>query len=386
MRIRTSTALGILVSLATLALPLLAQAATFSPARGQEEVPLVEGKAGSGVIRFSGSGVSERIIRGRRSAMLSIPIEVDNRSHKDLLMNTLDLWVVTPDGTVLSQPELRQNGVAVWRAEVNAKKRSQLVALFRLGTASSFDSFELHWGGLLAYRPRTGVVQYAAAPGDGYVSQVPAAAPSSTDSGRDIDDQYPLDDLYAADPYWTLEDPDDWNEPYYGLSFGFVFGYPWYPYGYYPYYGYPGYGYGYYPPYYPYYPCSGCTGISGRQVKENAILDQAGRDPTGTSGGVRRVDSAAARGRDRGSGEPGRVITTTSRSSVGRATGSRSSRNRSSISRTSRSRGSGGRSSVGRSSAGRSSAGRSSAGRSSAGRSSAGRSSAGRSSGRGRGR
>ncbi|MCZ6832671.1 MAG: hypothetical protein O7F11_02895, partial [Acidobacteria bacterium] len=199
MRIRTSIALGILFSLAS---PLLVQAATFSPAEGQEEVPLVEGKAGSGVIRFSASGVSERIVRGRRGAMLSIPIEVDNRSHKDLLVNTLDIWVVTPDGTILSQPELRQNGVAVWRAEVNARKRSQLVALFRLGSAAAFDSFELHWGGLLAYRPRTGVVSYAAAPGGGYVPQASAPSSAGSESERGVDDQLAYEDSYAyEDPY-----------------------------------------------------------------------------------------------------------------------------------------------------------------------------------------
>ncbi len=391
MRVRTSIPLGILFSMVALASPQLLQAATFSPAQGQAEVSLVEGKAGSGVIRFDHSGISERIVRGRHGAMLSIPIEVDNRSHKDLLVNTLDIWVVTPSGTVLSQPELRQGGVAVWRAEVNAKKRSQLVALFRLGSVDAFDSFELHWGGLLAYRPRTGVVHYAAAPGEGYVPQTAAAVPPSTGPGTGAGEQVVYEDLYEVEPYWTVDDPDYWNEPYYGLSFGFVFGYPWYSYGYYPYYGYPGYGYGYYPPYYPYYPCSGCTGISGRQVKENEILRQAGRSPDGrspvtNSAGVQRVDTASARSRDRGTGEPGRVITTTSRSSVGRATGSRSSSSRSSVGRSTSSRSSS-RSSVSGSSRSRSSAGRSSVGRSSAGRSSAGRSSGGsRSSGRGRGR
>jgi len=177
MRIRTSTALGILVSLVALASPPPSQAATFTPAQGQEEAPLVLDKADAGVIRFSGSGVSHRIVRGRQDVVLSIPVEVDNRSRKDLLVNTLDLWIVTPDGTVLSQPELRQNGVAVWRAEINAKERSQLVALFRLGRAPAFDGFELHWGGLLAYRPRTGVVKYAAMPGDGYVPPSMAAEP-----------------------------------------------------------------------------------------------------------------------------------------------------------------------------------------------------------------
>jgi len=395
MRIRTSIALGILFSLASLASPPLLQAATFSPAAGQEEVPLVEGKAGSGVIRFSASGVSERIVRGRRGAMLSIPIEVDNRSHKDLLVNTLDIWVVTPDGTVLSQPELRQNGVAVWRAEVNARKRSQLVALFRLGSAAAFDSFELHWGGLLAYRPRTGVVSYAAAPGGGYVPQAAAPSSAGSGSGGGVDDQFAYEDLDGADPYWTLDDPDDWNEPYYGLSFGFVFGYPWYSYGYYPYYGYPGYGYGFYPPYYPGYPCSGCSGSSGRQVKEDAILRQAGSSPVRDSGRGRLVDTATARSRGRASGEHGRVITTTSRSSSGRVTGSRTSSRRSSVGRATTyrgSRGSVGRSSVGRSGGGRSSGARSGGGRSSGGRAGGGRSGGGRagggsrSSGRGRGR
>lgn len=399
MRIRTSIALGILFSLASLASPPLLQAATFSPAAGQEEVPLVEGKAGSGVIRFSASGVSERIVRGRRGAMLSIPIEVDNRSHKDLLLNTLDIWVVTPDGTVLSQPELRQNGVAVWRAEVNARKRSQLVALFRLGSAAAFDSFELHWGGLLAYRPRTGVVSYAAAPGGGYVPQASAAAPSSagSESRGGVDDQYAYEDISETDPYWTLDDPGYWNEPYYGLSYGFIYGDPWYSYGYYPYYGYfgYGYGYGYYPPYYPGYPCSGCSGSSGRQVKEDAILRQAGSSPVRDPGRGRLVDTATARSRGRASGEPGRVITTTSRSSSGRVTGSRTSSRRSSVGRATTYRGSRGsvgrssgvRSGGGRSGGGRSSGVRSGGGRSGGGRSSGGRASGGsRSSGRGRGR
>jgi hypothetical protein len=354
MRIRTSIPLGILFSLVALALPQLLQAATFSPAEGQEEVPLVEGKAKSGVIRFDRGGVSERIVAGRRGAMLSIPIEVDNRSHKDLLVNTLDLWVVTSDGTVLSQPELRQSSVAVWRAEVNAGKRSPLVVLFRLGTAAAFDSFDLHWGGLLAYRPRTGVVSFAAAPGGGYVPQASPAAPSSagSESGSGVDDQYAYGDLHEADPYWTLDDPGDWNEPYSGLSLGFVFGYPWSPYGYYPYYGYPGYGYGYYPPYYPGYPCSGCGGRSGRQVKEDEIL--------------RRANSPTARSRVRGSGEPGRISPTRSRSSAGRSSLGRTSG-------SSSSRGSSGRASVGRSSAGRSSAGRSSGSRSGGGSRSSGR-------------
>jgi len=131
MRIQPLRFVGIAVVLAALALPLSIQAAQFEPVADQAQVPLVEGKEGSGVVSFSSATIIERIIGGQSSTVLSVPLFVENLSRKDLLMQTLDLWVVLADGTVLSQPELSQEGVSVWRAEVNSKEHSEDSGFFR---------------------------------------------------------------------------------------------------------------------------------------------------------------------------------------------------------------------------------------------------------------
>ena len=112
MRIRSLKLIGIPVVLAFLALPLSIQAAQFDPGVDQATTPLIEGKQGSGEVSFDPATVVERIVGGQSSIILSVPIFIENLSRKDLLMQTLDLWVVVADGTVLSQPELSQDGVS----------------------------------------------------------------------------------------------------------------------------------------------------------------------------------------------------------------------------------------------------------------------------------
>jgi hypothetical protein len=273
-------------------------AADFVPAEGAESVPLVEGKDSSGRLTFSAGSIRRSIVDGRERTVLAIPIQVNNRSRKDLLMKRLDLWVVTADGTVLSQPELRQDGLLVWRAEVNARKQSQMEALFRLDGAGGFDRFRLHWGGLVAYRPRSGIVPFAAATGSSGYRPAPMTAAADGNLSDTFDaDAYeyelvhpgePLPGGGYADPYWV-------NSAFsLSVGFGFVYGYPYYGY-YYPWYGYP------YYPYYPTYPCYNCggDGRSARQVKEDAVIGGSGGESgEREGGGLERVDVAAARTRD----------------------------------------------------------------------------------------
>ncbi len=276
-------------------------AAQFTAVAGQESVPLIAGKDGSGTITFAEATVRQELAGGRLRPVLAVPVQVDNRSRKDLLLKRLDLWAVTAQGTVLSQPELRQDGILVWRAEVNARQTSSLEAVFHLQGAGAFDSFRLHWGGQVAYRPRSGEVTFTAAAGQGY-RPAPAAADTGETASFDAEAfEYELvhpgaDEGIAADPY-------GWGQAGFHVSvgFGFIYGDPWY-WSFYPWYGYP-----YYPyyPVYPVHPCYNCgEGGSSRQVKEDAVLGRAtGQDGPGTtSGGVQRVDVSQARSREGSSG------------------------------------------------------------------------------------
>ena len=204
MRIKNLKPLGLSAVLVILALPLPIHAAQFEPAADQANAFLVESKEGSGEVSFSAATVVERIVGGRTSTVLSVPFFIENLSRKDLLMQTLDLWVVTPDGTVLSQPELSQNGVSVWRAEVNAKEHSELVAMFQLGSVPAFESFEFHWGGLLAYESRSGVVIYAALPGQGFMPAYAATDDALQQDAGPINEGEFVDGYYVAErsPYW----------------------------------------------------------------------------------------------------------------------------------------------------------------------------------------
>lgn len=226
-----------------------AVAGSFRPST-RHQVELVSGEPGAGVLRVSSEGVIERIQAGRSEPVLSVNLEVDNRSGRPLSLRTIDLWVVTEGGTLLSQPDLRQDGLAVSEAVVADGERSSLTALFHLGAAGAFRSFTLHWGGHLDRDISTGQVDFLA-DGEGYPGggeEIAVDGSEDVEAGSDTPGE---DEEYGDEEYHAHSGR---HESYPGhryrsfsISLGYFPFYGHYQYGHhaYGYFPYPHYGYGY---------------------------------------------------------------------------------------------------------------------------------------------
>ncbi|MFQ5766991.1 MAG: hypothetical protein ACE5ID_03290, partial [Acidobacteriota bacterium] len=114
----------------------------------------------SGSIHFSSHGIVHRITAGRRADFLSVTMEVENRSAHPLEIRPIDLWAVAGSGTVLSEPDLRQDGLGVDVATIQSGQTSVVELSFLLGPASPFQRFTLHWGGRLREQSLTGEVDF----------------------------------------------------------------------------------------------------------------------------------------------------------------------------------------------------------------------------------
>ena len=138
----------------------------------------------SGSVLVSFQGLEEQIVWGQPEKVLSLTFEIDNSATEPFLMKIIDLWLVTGTGTVISQPELRQDGLAVTDAEVPPGGMAELTVAFYLGPAEPFDSFHLHWGGRLGESTVTGVVPFTATEGGGFAQISAAWSIGRATSGR----------------------------------------------------------------------------------------------------------------------------------------------------------------------------------------------------------
>ncbi|MFQ5718490.1 MAG: hypothetical protein ACE5IK_02985 [Acidobacteriota bacterium] len=209
--------------------------AGFVPA-GDETTELSSGNPDGGTIRFAFSGIDTRVSRGWPQPVMSFHVSVDNRAGGVLTLRTLDVWLVTGSGTLLSDPQLRQDGVAVERIEVADGAATEGDLLFFLGPTGSFTRVNLHWGARIGDETRAGVVDYQAE-GDGYE---PPDVPATEGRGG-----------AAPDP--SIADESDEDGDIYIYNDGGYELYPYDGYGYAPYYGYPGFSFGVYYGYYPSY-------------------------------------------------------------------------------------------------------------------------------------
>ena len=281
-------------------------AASFHPA-GDETTELVVGSPAQGVIKFTHDGITSRVTRGWPQPVLTFRVQAANGTDAPLGVRSLDLWLVTDAGTVLSDPQLRQDSVVVDRVDVDAGDDTQFEATFYLGPTGPFDAFTLYWGARLGDRVLHGTIVYEADDDSGYRPPEPSdgsdtpseefatgagedGAEARSEADREYGDTYVYNDGYGSDYYPRF-------------TFGVHYGY--HPYGYYPY------SYGYY----PYWHHSFGHHHDGHQV------DHHDRD-----GVTRRTGSRATRDRAR-DGRRGTVTrnSTRSRDSTARGRISRSS-------------------------------------------------------------
>ncbi len=295
-RLRTS-AFALAVALAGIS---LLPAATFKPVSGASPADLIAGDERAGSVALRSDGVVRRVMDGRADQVLSVTLDVKNRTGRDLVLKPLDIWAVTEGGTVLSLPELRLDGLAVPAAHIPAGRTGRLVALFRLGPVEAFSGFTLHWAGRAGGETVRGEAAFASEDG-GYMPPAGGEVAEGDLPPEDAGQRAYGQDTVFVDPYPC----DDYS--WYGC-YGYPYGYP-------PYYAYRPYfyfGLGYYYPYYPYYPYRRVIvgGRGDRQDKEDEILRRTGRSPDGGSAFPRgRSDGGASQASSpppaRGSGRSG---------------------------------------------------------------------------------
>jgi hypothetical protein len=272
--------------------------AAFETDSAASRVSLIPGDPESGSVLVRFQSLQEQIVWGQPEKVLSLSLQVDNGAADPFVIRIIDVWLVTGSGTVISQPELREDGLAVTEAVVEPGETVDLTLAFYLGPAEPFDDFHLHWGGRLGAGTVTGVVPFTATEGGGF-AQISAAWTATEGAGGE--------QAYAEQPhgeqppasYTTYNVYGGYSYPYQPyVSFSFGFGYWW---------GWPYYWY------YPWWPCwrpvachyGGCYypyyGPSKRRTKEDAVLREAGYTPERSGsgrGGTRGDESVRTRSSD----------------------------------------------------------------------------------------
>jgi hypothetical protein len=118
-------------------------------------------------IRFLSDGLFRHAAAGVSSPLLSVTLEVGNLSSLELTLDPDDLRLVTASGTLVSSPEMLQDGVGVNRARLPGCTESAVQLFFALPEWESPESFDFFWGARLGQGTHSGRVEFQETP-DGF--------------------------------------------------------------------------------------------------------------------------------------------------------------------------------------------------------------------------